>query len=204
MKRSRIIYASGIAGVVLLTIVGCGTNGTVAPRNSSKTTTNNTAVTSGTQQQYKLLFPIHYTSRQIDQIKQIAKAQGIKVPFILTKGGGNGGVYKLMHSSGRNHVLTLNYEEVTISQASYFDDLSNSFQAFAKGNKMTEEKSVKLSKGIQAQWWKLSYSSGSIVEFLTLHMNNTWIALMPPPSQAANKPLVQAMAEALQPASSIS
>jgi hypothetical protein len=159
--------------------------------------------TSATQQEYLLLQPINYSSNQIKMVKQTAHNQLITNPYLPLKMGGNSGVYRLMNITGKDHVLTLSYNDISILEANYFDDISNSIKAFENGNKMNLINQTKLRNGIKGEWWKITYANGSIIEFLTLHMNKTWIALFPNPAQPTNKPLVQAIAESLRQISSV-
>ncbi|MFX4302737.1 hypothetical protein ACOJUR_10875 [Alicyclobacillus tolerans] len=86
--------------------------------------------------------------------------------------------------------MKLAYENITVYEATYFDNISNALQALAKGNKMDQENSLTLSNGKKAGWWKITYGSGNIVYILTVQMNKTWIALMPPTSQTPHKQLI--------------
>ncbi|GLG01217.1 hypothetical protein Alches_12560 [Alicyclobacillus hesperidum subsp. aegles] len=181
-----------------------GNTNTSNPAGSNANSHSSGSVTTQSGGNGQPLNALTYTKSQLSQIKQTAKNQSIQTPYALSKSGGNSGVYKLAQVSGKNNVMKLTYENITVYEATYFDNISNALQALAKGNKMDQESSLTLSNGQKAQWWKITYSSGSIVYILTVQMNNTWIALMPPASQAPHKPLTQAIAATLTPVSSIS
>lgn len=126
------------------------------------------------------LVQVPYTSAQISELKGLATAQGITSPYVPTEMGGPSGVYRLLSAKGKNHVLSLNFNDMTVFNANSRKDIVDALSI--QGTKVAMEKDFKLYDGSFASWWKITYPHGNFVEILTLKEGGTWVALEPNPA----------------------
>lgn len=200
MKNQIIIVSLVIGAGIGLT--ACGNPFAAGDAQKAQTpVAKHAAAPTSISQQYGLV-DVHYTSGQINEIKNIAKAQGVKTPFLPTKMGGPSGVYRLLSATGKNHVLALSFNDMTVFSANYFDDLTNWFKAVDQRTSWVAQQKVKLANGTEAQWWQVNYSKGAMVQFLAITQGNTWIALEPNPAHPLES-FEQAVANYLVPLANI-
>jgi len=201
LKRLRTLVICIASLVVSFASVFVAEADAVANQQAQAPVAEHAATPSSISQQYGLV-DVHYTSGQIGEIKNIAKAHGVKTPIVPTKMGGPSGVYRLLSATGRNNVLELNFNDMTVLSANYFDDLTNWFKAPDQKSSLIAQQKVKLGNGIEARWWQVKYTDGAMAQFLALTQGNAWIAIRPNPAHPLES-FEQAVANYLVPLTDI-
>ncbi|MCI0184914.1 hypothetical protein [Sulfoacidibacillus ferrooxidans] len=166
---------------------------TVGQRSGSK---------SGTEEDYKTLNVVEYSSSEIIKLQNIAHQQSIKA-YIPSKMGGPSGWYVPGAPAGADHAETIPFEDMSFYEASSWNGLIQSSYFTSTKSKLTIDRggSYTLSGGQQGQWYTLKYSDGAREDLFVLREGNTWVGIVPNAAKSTIPELVQAVAETLQPMS---